>query len=424
MIAASLLSASLLSCGLWLAPPPPTEDKPEEMDELEALQIVLRHAVDKVSDSVVTITTRGGIRKVEIPDALKQRMTTPNSPERPREGDPGAPRKREDKGGDDEESQKPEQKRYKNEWEKMLAYPGFKKAEGPTTGIVLSKDGYILTSAWNFESKPNVVLVTLNRGGRQETHVGTLLGVDRAAGLALLKIPATDLAVPEFIDPDEVRVGSWACALGRAIARERPEIKYGVISAKDRIEGKALQTDAATSPTNYGGPLIDKRGRIYGIIVPLGARGQEASVNWYDSGIGFAVPVPDPDELIERLGKEGTVLEPAFLGVQMNQDRTKPGALVTKAVEGMPAAKAGLKDGDVILEIDGKQVLNSFTLRFAVGRRRAGDEVKLVVLRGEERVELTVTLGKRPKRENVGKIPIPMPDGRRRPGRDRDKPPG
>ncbi|MFQ5843373.1 MAG: S1C family serine protease [Planctomycetota bacterium] len=377
---------------------------PEEMDELEALQVVVRHAVDRVSPSIVTITTRGGIRKVDIPDAMKKKMTTP---ERPREGDPGAPRKH-DEGKEGPEGR--EQPHFKNEWEKMLAPPGFKKAEGPTSGVIVSADGYVVTSGWNFESKPSSVFVTLP--GRDQTFPARLLGIDRAAGLALLKIPAAGLPVPEFLHPDRVEVGAGAYALGRAIARERPEVKWGIISAKDRIEGKALQTDAAISPSNYGGPLIDHRGRVYGILVPLGARGEAANPNWYDSGIGFAVPIEDPSRLIERLGREGVVLEPAFLGVQMDPDRTEAGARIMKVLEGQPARQAGLQEGDVIVEIDGRKVQNSFTLRFAIGKRRAGDTVKLAVMRGEERLELTVTLAKRPRSAlDLRKIPIPMPGG-------------
>jgi serine protease Do len=272
--------------------------------------------------------------------------------------------------------------------------------------VILSADGYIVTSAWNFESSPTVVTVTTADG---KTTAARLLGIDRAAGLALLKIERDGLPAATFLDPKDAIVGAWAFAVGRALDK-RVDVKYGIISAKNRIEGNALQTDAATSPSNYGGPLVDLEGRVYGIIVPLGARGEDANPNWYDSGIGFVAPVPDAQAFIRRLGKEGVELEPAFLGVSTDQDRPGPGALVTEIVPDTAAAKAGLQKGDVILAVDGRAVPHAFGLRFEIGRRRAGDEVKLRVLREGKEIEIEAELDKRPRtEEQTEKIPVPLP---------------
>lgn len=379
---------------------------PEGPDELSALSTAVEEALRKVDPSVVTIETVGGIRAVDIPDSVKEKMTLP---ERPREDDRNAP---EDRGREEEEPA-PEGRtpRFKNEFEKMLAWPGFKKAEGPTTGVILSPDGYIVTSAWNFEGQPTVVTVTTSDG---RTTAARLLGIDRGSGLALLKIDRDGLVPARFLDPAEARVGTWAFAVGRALSPE-VDVKYGIISARNRIEGNALQTDAATSPTNYGGPLIDLEGRAYGIIVPLGAQGEDANPNWYDSGIGFVAPVPDPAALIARLGKEGTELFPAFLGVATEQDHPGPGALVTNVVADTAAAKAGLRKGDIILAVDGVEIGHSFALRFEIGRRRAGDKAQLAVMRGEERLDLEVELDRRqqaPEAEEKIPVPMPGPDGR------------
>jgi S1-C subfamily serine protease len=376
----------------------------EPADELEALQVALEAALDRVAPSVVTIATRGGVRRVDVPDDPNERITTPE-------------RRREKEKEEEPEEELPpggKTERFRNEWDKMLALPGFKKAEGPTTGLVVSRDGHIVTSAWNFESKPNVIVVTLHGG---EIRPARLLGIDRAAGLALLKIDAGELPVPEFLDPRDVHVGAWAIALGRALAQDRPEVKLGVVSAKNRVDGKALQTDAACSPTNYGGPLIDVEGRVYGVIVPLGGEGGEANPNWYDSGIGFAVPIPDPAALVRRLGVEGAVLLPAFLGVEIDQDRTEPGARVVSVVEDSPAAKAGLAPEDIVTAVDGEAVENAFALRFAVGARRAGDVVKLALRRGDRMLELEVTLGEpRSGPASDKKVPVPMPSPENPPG--------
>jgi serine protease Do len=382
---------------------------PEGVDELTALEAAVAEALGAVDASVVTIETVGGIRKVDLPEGAKDKMTLP---ERPRERDPKDP------GDGEEEEPAPEGRtpRFEDEFKKMLALPGFQKAEGPTTGVILTADGHIVTSAWNFESQPSVVTVTTPDG---RTTAARLLGVDRASGIALLKVDREGLRPASFLDPKEVRVGAWAFAVGRALGRDA-DVRYGVISARNRIEGNALQTDAATSPANYGGPLVDLEGRVYGIIVPLGARGEDANPNWYDSGIGFAAPIADPQALVARLGKEGTELFPAFLGVATDQDRPGPGALVKEILKDTAAARTGLEKGDLILAIDGVGIPHAFALRFEIGRRRAGDRVTLRVLRDGKEIELTADLDRRPQAEEEDeKLPVPMPGpGEEEPGKE------
>jgi serine protease Do len=384
----------------------------EDLDELEALQITIKRAIAKIEPCVVKITTVGGIRSVEVPDEFKPDDA---APERPREDDDDAREQDdEDDGGNNEGRGRTP--RFKNEFEKLLAIPGFKKAEGPTTGLIISEDGYIITSAWNFDSKPQATIVTTSDG---RAHAAQLLGIDRAAGLALLKIDAFDLPMPKFRDPKTAKEGAWAFAIGKALTRRGVEIKYGIISAKNRVGGKALQTDAACSPSNYGGPLIDIEGRVWGLLVPVGVRGEETNPNYYDSGIGFAIPIPDPDRLIERLGEEGKVLLPAFLGVQMEKDRLGEGAKITVVLPKHGAAKGGMKPGDVVISVNGDKVKNAFTLRFAIGRSRAGDVSEVVVLRGKETVNLKITFGARPKpKPRGGKIPLParIPQNPGKPG--------
>jgi serine protease Do len=384
---------------------------PESPDEIAALEAAITNALHAVDASVVTIETVGGVRPADLPGSPNEKMTLP---ERPRDD------KDKPKDGEPEEEPAPEGRtpRFGDEFKKMLALPGFKKAEGPTTGVILSADGYIVTSAWNFESNPTVVTVTTADG---KTTAAKLLGIDRAAGLALLKIDRDGLPAASFLDPNAVKVGAWAFAVGRALDK-RVDVKYGIVSAKNRIEGNALQTDAATSPSNYGGPLVDLEGKVYGIIVPLGAGGEDANPNWYDSGIGFVAPIPDPQELIRRLGKEGVELEPAFLGVATDQDRPGPGALITEVGPETAAAKGGLQKGDVILAVDGALVPHAFGLRFEIGRRRAGDKTKLKIRRDDKEIEVEVELEKRPRMdEQAEKIPVPLPGPDGKPPEPKEK---
>jgi len=384
-----------------------------ELDELEALQIVIRDAIAAIEPCVVRITTVGGIRNIVVPDEFKG---AEDAPERPREDDDNA-RPDDD---DDEEDGGPGRQgrtpRFENEFQKLLAIPGFKKTEGPTTGLIISEDGYILTSAWNFDSKPQATVVTTSDG---RAHAAQLLGIDRAAGIALLKINARDLPMPRLIDPRTVKEGAWSFAIGKALPHRGVEIKYGVISAKNRIGGLALQTDAACSPSNYGGPLIDIEGRVYGLLVPLGARGEATNPNWYDCGIGFAVPLRDPEALIEKLGEEGKELLPAFLGVQMEQDRAKEdGAKIVAVLPNQAAAKAGMQKGDIVIAVNGEKVKNAFTLRFAIGRSRAKDVATLTVKRGDKEIAVKVTYGVRPApKAGRGKLPNPA----RMPGQPKRK---
>ena len=172
---------------------------------------------------------------------------------------------------------------------------------GPTTGLAVSEDGYVISSAFNSASSRRRSSSPCQRqaggrrdgGARPQPHAGPAEGEhDREA--------APCRAVPR----NEMRVGQWAIAVGRTFEGDQPNMSVGVLSALDRIWGKAIQTDAKVSPNNYGGPLVDIRGRVLGVLVPLSPQGHDevAGVEWYDSGIGFADPagrdpaLPGPHE--------------------------------------------------------------------------------------------------------------------------------
>jgi len=128
-----------------------------------------------------------------------------------------------------------------------------KQGEGNTTGVVISPDGYVATSTFNFIQKPPVITVVTSDG---ERHTARLMGRDKIRKICLLKIDGvSDLKVPEIIDPKEVTVGQWAVSIGVGYGDMSPAVSTGIISAKNRIGGKAIQTDANISPANYGGPF-------------------------------------------------------------------------------------------------------------------------------------------------------------------------
>ncbi len=141
---------------------------------------------------------------------------------------------------------------------------------GPTTGLVISPDGYIVSSAFNFVQKPTQTLVYLNDGTRL---AATLVSTDFNRKLVLLKVDAKDLPIPATAPLKDIEVGQWAIAIGRTFGDgTRPNVSAGIISGKNRIWSKAIQTDAKISPGNYGGPLVDIGGRVIGVLAPFGAR--------------------------------------------------------------------------------------------------------------------------------------------------------
>ncbi len=256
------------------------------------------------------------------------------------------------------------------------------QGEGNTTGVMISPDGFIMTSTFNFIQQPPVISVITSDGRRR---FAKLLGRDDTRKICLLKIDnVSDMPVPEMVDESEAEVGQWAMSIGVGYGDTSPALSIGIISAKNRIGGRAIQTDANLSPANYGGPLIDSQGRMLGICVPMNPQSQAigAGVEWYDSGIGFAIPVANADRLIERL-KSGERILPAFLGIQSAANPAGDGLLINRVVPKTAASDAGLKDKDILLEVNGEAVNDMLRLRQILNKFESGDSVELTVLRSE-----------------------------------------
>ena len=263
---------------------------------------------------------------------------------------------------------------------------------GPTTGLAVAPDGYILSSAFNFVHRPASVLVQLPDGSRKPARV---VATDHNRMLTLLKIdPDRPLDVPEYCPAGELRVGQWTIAVGRTFDGNQPNMAVGVLSARERIWGKAIQTDAAVSPNNYGGPLIDVHGRVLGLMVPLSPQGKDelAGFEWYDSGIGFAIPAPGIQESLARL-RLGKDLRPGLMGITFSD----PALLLAQPVlgkcrPGSPAHQAGFKAGDRLVEIDGARIERAVQVKQEISRHYAGDKMHVVVTRGTERIERDLEL--------------------------------
>lgn len=314
-----------------------------------------------------------------------------------------------------------------------------KKGEGNATGFVISADGYVVTSSFSFLQQPQVITVVTSDGQRR---LARLLGSDETRQICLLKIEGIhDFDVPEFVDPAEVFVGQWAMSVGVGYGDANPAVSLGIISAKNRAGGRAIQTDANVSPANYGGPLIDAEGRVIGICVPLNPNSLDkgAGVEWYDSGIGFAIPLYGLDQRIEQL-KNGESFFPAYLGVSVmatadnrgvrvvqvdsleerrkaaaaarakaskiderdkqEDDESEPSPVPSELERpeeyDYPAHDAGIAAGDLILSINDAAVVDTRSLRIVLGRFNSGDRIDVKLERDGVEQTIAVTLGRPP----------------------------
>lgn len=260
---------------------------------------------------------------------------------------------------------------------------------GPTTGLVLSPDGWIISSAFAFAKKPAGILVETSDG---QKHPARLVATDQSRMISLLKIEADDLPVPQSVPKSRIQPGQMALALGRAWGGELPSMATGIISAIGRVWGKAIQTDAKVSPLNYGGPLVDLEGRVFGILVPLDPSGTSptAGYQWYDSGIGFAIPLEDVLAILPRL-QQGD-LYPGLAGVTLKADQPFQTPSIQKVWWRSPAAGAGLQAGDVIVRADQRPVTRFSEFMHVVGNKYAGESIDIVVRRGNEDVPASLRL--------------------------------
>lgn len=263
---------------------------------------------------------------------------------------------------------------------------------GPSTGLVVDPAGLVLTTSFAVPDDAAVAVVVLPDGRRLATQP---LGRDRPRGIVLLKTEPIPAAPPlEPVPRADLRPGQWTIGVGRAWTAASPNVAVGILSATDRGWGLAVQTDAAVSPVNYGGPLLDIRGRVIGMLAPLAAdtAGMTLGTELYDAGIGFAVPLADLLPLVPRLAA-GETLSAGLLGIGYRSRDTINGEPVIGSVrQGSPAAAAGLRGGDRIVAVAGRATPRIADVRHALVPRHAGDRVDLTVARDGGEVGVAVEL--------------------------------
>ncbi|WP_083772981.1 S1C family serine protease [Peptoniphilus duerdenii] len=290
---------------------------------------------------------------------------------------------------------------------------GTQAITGTGSGVIISKDGYILTNSHVIRIGENIakdVEVFLNDGQKVK---GKVVWSDKAVDIAIVKIEGANNLVPaELGDSDALEVGQTAIAIGNPIdlAFQR-SLSKGVISGLNRFIGQVdgggymvglIQTDASINGGNSGGPLVDQNGKIIGInTVKL----QSAE------GMGFAIPINSIKPIIESVLKTGEY-QPVALGatimpvqsVQRMVNKslgTNYGQFIAKVESGSPAEKAGIKKGDILMEIDGTKVVTNEVLRALLYKYNPGDVAKATILRNgkEVKIEITFTDYKVPKQK-------------------------
>jgi S1-C subfamily serine protease len=278
-----------------------------------------------------------------------------------------------------------------------LPFPGGGQAASGS-GFVIDDEGHIVTNDHVVE---DATQYRVRFGENGDPIVAKLLGTDPSADLALLKVDPDD--VGEQLKPiqlgasEELRPGDPAIAIGSPFGLEGT-VTTGIVSALGRtiqapngfsISG-AVQTDAAINPGNSGGPLLDDQGRVIGVNSQIRTDGNSNA----NTGVGFAVPVDAIKRALPFL-KDGKDVPHAYLGISTAQ-APAGGARIGDLIEGGPAAKSGLREGDRIVQIAGTPVREPDDVSAAVNARRPNDEVRVIVERGGERRTLTVTLGEQP----------------------------
>ena len=283
------------------------------------------------------------------------------------------------------------------------------------SGVIIDKNnGYILTNNHVVDDTDEISVILFDK----REFNAELIGSDELSDLALLQIDSDDLMEIELGDSDKLSVGQWVVAIGSPFQQSLSNtVTAGIVSAvgrNDIISNKNIenfiQHDAAINPGNSGGALLSLDGKLIGINTAIATGNSWSPQN---AGIGFAIPVNQAKRVIEDLLTIGTV-ERGFLGVSIQDLDAKMaeslgmknagGTIIVEVVEDSPAYEAGLKEGDVILEVDGKRVDNSSKLKLLISSNRPGDETKLLILSNKNKKTVYVTLDKYPE-DNISQKP-------------------
>lgn len=281
--------------------------------------------------------------------------------------------------------------------------PGGQRQESTGSGFIVSSDGYILTNNHVIDGADQVTVWMTDR----TEYMAEVVGTDPRTDIALLKIDAKNLPAVTLSDSDDLKVGEWVLAIGSPFNLDY-SVTAGIVSAIGRNIGENyvpfIQTDVAINPGNSGGPLFNLKGEVVGINSQIYTRSGGYM------GVSFAIPSNLAGNVMQQLKDSGRVAR-GWLGVIIqNVDQglaesfglKKPqGALVSQVLEQSPAAKAGLKAGDIILKFNGRQIIQSSDLPPLVGRIKPGESAEVEVLRDGDRESFRVRIEELPDNDEL-----------------------
>ena len=269
-------------------------------------------------------------------------------------------------------------------------------SQGAGSGVIISKDGYIVTNN-HVVSGATSLKVTTTDGTEYDSSV---VGKDSQTDLAVIKVDANNLQAATLGDSDILQVGDPAIAIGNPLGELGGTVTTGIISATDRqitIDDETmtlLQTDAAINPGNSGGGLFNADGNLIGIV-----NAKESSTGI--EGLGFAIPITPAQDIITELMENGSVTSRPALNVSLydytlkNQgqySKYEDGCYIVQIVKNGAADKAGLKQNDRILSFDGEQIQSTSDVKNVLKKHKIGDTVKMVVERDSKKITVEITL--------------------------------
>ena len=282
--------------------------------------------------------------------------------------------------------------------------PSSRVQRGLGSGFILNQDGHILTNAHVVDGA-DTVQVTLKDGRALD---GKVMGADSVTDIAVIKIEAEELPTLAISDSEQLKPGQWSIAIGNPLGLDNT-VTAGIISATGRSSNQIgapdkrvdyIQTDTAINPGNSGGPLLNLQGEVIGVNTAIIQGAQ---------GIGFAIPINTAQRIADQIIATGKAEHP-YLGIQMvtlspeikadiNQDPNSglkvsadEGILIAKVVPGSPAEKAGLKAGDILSRINGKNVTDAGVVQQQVATQSVGDSIQLDVIRNQKRQQVSAKL--------------------------------
>jgi len=287
--------------------------------------------------------------------------------------------------------------------------PGPHKERGMGSGFVITPEGYIITNN-HVIADADVIKVEIGTRDKKK-YDAKKIGADPKTDLALIKIEGKNLPAVVLGDSDQVHPGDWVVAVGSPFQFPHT-VTAGIVSAKGRSLGGPyddfIQTDTSINPGNSGGPLVNMRGEVVGINSII------VSPSMGNVGLGFAIPINLVKSILPELKEKGKVVR-SWLGIY-TQELTPElaesfglkearGVLIAQVNKNSPADKAGLKNGDIILEVDGKPIENENQLRLLIAAYAPGSEARIKIFRAGQTRDTTIALEIRPEQEKSEKAP-------------------